>query len=174
VYPTPRPALARKKGFGKFLKLEHFTAYVFGKQVIIRWNCMAMERVNMHSKCLDFLFQGFLGGGGEDFFHFSFVPIMFPSSSQCVPQGCLMFTKFCPCISLGEKWWQRVLEREISCSQWEGSAYTHEQFKKNSFGGVAGQGLFFPWFSNCSHQVLKVFPDAFPTLFPIAPGFYAI
>jgi hypothetical protein len=29
-------------------------------------------------------------------------------------------------------------------------------------------------FPSCSHQVLEMFPDAFPNLFPIAPGFYAI
>jgi len=127
-----------------------------------------MGRLSMHSKCLDFFFQ-VLGGGGEDFFHFSFVPIMFPLGSQCVPQECSMFAKLCPCISLGEKWWQTVLKREISCRQWEGSAYTHEQFKFFSFGGGGGTGTFC-FFS----LVLKVFPDAFPTLFPIAPGFYAI
>ncbi len=41
----------------------------------------------MHSKCLDFFLFKFwaeaLGGG--DFFHFSFVPSMLPSSSQWVP-----------------------------------------------------------------------------------------
>jgi len=42
---------------------------------------------SMHSKCLDFFSFKFwvLGGGGGGFFHFSFVPNMFPSSSQFVP-----------------------------------------------------------------------------------------
>ncbi len=34
--------------------------------------------------------------------------------------------------------------------------------------------LFFPLFPICSHQVLKVFSNAFPKMFPIAPGFYSI
>jgi hypothetical protein len=34
------------------------------------------------------IFLKFEGGGGGAFFHFSFVPNMFLSSSQCVPQGC--------------------------------------------------------------------------------------
>jgi hypothetical protein len=105
-----------------------------------------------------------VGGVGENFFHFSFVPIKFPQGSHFVPQGFFMSAKFCPC--LGEKWWQTVLEREISCCQWEGSAYTHEQFNFDFLlvGGGAGQGLFFV------SLVLKVFPDAFPTLFPISHG----
>jgi hypothetical protein len=45
-----------------------------------------MGRLSMHSKCLDFFNFGARVGG--DFFHFSFVPNMFLSSSQCVPQGC--------------------------------------------------------------------------------------
>jgi hypothetical protein len=53
-----------------------------------------MGRLSMHSKCLDFFPFRFWGGeggargGGRDFFHFAFVPNMFPSSSQCVLQGC--------------------------------------------------------------------------------------
>ncbi len=46
-----------------------------------------MGRLSMHSKCLDFLsFKFFFGagwGGGGKIF--SFVPNMFPSSSQWVP-----------------------------------------------------------------------------------------
>jgi hypothetical protein len=44
-----------------------------------------MGRLSMHSKCLDLFFLSFGARGGEDFFHFSFVPNKFPSSSQWVP-----------------------------------------------------------------------------------------
>ncbi len=47
-----------------------------------------MGRLSMHSKCLDFFLlslPGGEGGGKEDFFLFSFVPNMFPLSSQCAP-----------------------------------------------------------------------------------------
>jgi hypothetical protein len=46
-----------------------------------------MGRLSMPSKCLDFFpFKFWIwGGGGRTFFHFSFVPNMFPSSSQWVP-----------------------------------------------------------------------------------------
>ncbi len=103
----------KKKGLGRFLKLDHFITYVFSKWVIIQQN-----------------FQ------------------------------------IC---------WSPILEIEISC-QWEWSACTQSAlifyFK---FCGDGGRNFFiFPLFPSCSHQVLKVFPDAFPTLFPIALGFYAI
>ncbi len=74
-----------------------------------------MGRLNMRSKCLDFFSFKFWVGVGEGFFHFSFVPNMFPSSSQwvlirfsicslgsqCVPQGCSQYhliycQMFCP------------------------------------------------------------------------------
>jgi hypothetical protein len=47
-----------------------------------------MGRLSMHSKCLGFLvLKFFLKGAhlGEDFFHFSFVPDVFLSSSHQVP-----------------------------------------------------------------------------------------
>jgi hypothetical protein len=64
-----------------------------------------MGRLRMHSKCLDFFFPLSFGVGRQDFFHFSFVPNMFLSSSQWVP---IRFLR-CPqnsatAINLGEKW----------------------------------------------------------------------
>ncbi len=41
-------------------------------------------------------------------------------------------------------------------------------------GGEDMDFLFFLLFPICSHQVLKVFSNAFPKMFPIAPGFYSI
>ncbi len=41
----------------------------------------------MHSRCLDYFLLSFgWRGWGEDFFHFSFVLSMFPSSAQWVPK----------------------------------------------------------------------------------------
>jgi hypothetical protein len=67
---------------------------------------------------------------------------------------------------------------EISCSQWEGSACTHDGPCFLLFEGVGGGGLKkFPLvpniFSPCSQRVLK-FSNAFPFMFPIPPGFYPI
>jgi hypothetical protein len=97
VYPTPRPTFARKKGLGKFLKPDHFTTYVFSKWVIIQWNFQnswspileieiscQWEGSACTQSALIFSFK-FWGAAGEDFFHFSFVPIMFLSSSHWVP-----------------------------------------------------------------------------------------
>ncbi len=60
---------------------------------------------NMHSRCLDFFLLSF-GWGVRDFFHFSFVPNMFPSrsqmGSQCVFQGCSQIAPHFNPISLGQ------------------------------------------------------------------------
>jgi len=87
-------------------------------------------------------------------------------------------------ISLGQKWWSTVLEIEISCSQWEGSART--QSALIFFFWVLGWGegrffFFFPLFPTCSLQVpngflsgsnkFLRFPMCSPRVFPIAPRF---
>jgi hypothetical protein len=51
-----------------------------------------MGRLSMHSKSLD---------GGRIFFHFLFVPNMFPSSSQWVPIRLPMCSLGSQCVSLG-------------------------------------------------------------------------
>jgi hypothetical protein len=58
-----------------------------------------------------------------------------------------------PAISLGKKWWPTVLEVEISCNQWGGSACTHEQSSLFLFewgGGEIGIFCFFHLFPMCS------------------------
>jgi hypothetical protein len=91
---------------------------------------------------------------------------MFPSSSQWVSIKFSLCPQIsAPVISPGQKWWLTVLEIEISCSQWEGSACTHERSIFFLFeGGVGKQGFFgfFPLFQMCSHRVPKVFPKMFP------------
>ncbi len=52
-----------------------------------------MRRLSMNSKCIVFFSLKVLGGGGGGFFHFAFVPNMFPSSSHEVPN---MFPKAVP------------------------------------------------------------------------------
>jgi hypothetical protein len=88
---------------------------------------------------------------------------------------------FAPAISQGKKWWWRVLEREISCRKAQ-----HAVMKGPVFSFLWGgrrRGIFslFPMCSQCvlikfsnGSQVLKVFPNAFLKMFPIAPGFYII
>ncbi len=52
----------------------------------IEISCSQWKGLNMHSKCLDFFsFMLWVEGGGRIFIKKSFVPTMFPSSSQCVP-----------------------------------------------------------------------------------------
>jgi hypothetical protein len=74
----------------------------------------------------------------------------------------------------GQKWWLTILETEISGSQWEGSACTHE---RSSFFFLRGEGFSkkFPY----SHQVPKGFSSSQrvpkcirPKMFSIASGFY--
>ncbi len=93
-----------------------------------------------------------------------------------------------PAVSLGKKWGWTVLEIQVSCRQWEGSACTHERSNFFSSWEEGKQGFFvfalFPnVFPSCSHwvlkfskgsQVSKVFSNAFLKMFPIAPEFYPI
>jgi len=71
-------------------------------------------------------------------------------------------------------------EKRNFMSQWEGSAYTHEQFNLFFVGwGGEGEGLFVFFPSSRSVPIMfpsnsQSVPDAFPTLFPIALGFCAI
>ncbi len=113
-------------------------------------NFMPMGRVSMHSKCLDFFFQ-VLGGWWGEFFSFFLcshqVPNVFPKSVLCLQNSA-------PALAYVKNG-DTVLKREISCSQWEGSACTHEQFNFFFVGWGRGTGTFcfFPWFSKCSHHV---------------------
>jgi len=73
-----------------------------------------------------------------------------------------------------------VLEIEISCSQWEGSACTKcldffvVKFLRGG-GGVWERIFFiFPLFLTCSFQVPIRFPMCSPRVFPIAPHFNPI
>jgi hypothetical protein len=51
----------------------------------IKNTCSQWVGRSMHLRCLDFFLLNFgWKGWGEDFFHFSFVPSMFPSSAQWV------------------------------------------------------------------------------------------
>ncbi len=90
-------------------------------------------------------------------------------------------------IKLGQKWWQTLLEREISCSQWEGPSM-HPTCLAFSNWGVRGFFFIFPWFPNVfslsSLQVPNGFPlgsqyvpqfsNVLPNVFSIAPHFYRI
>jgi hypothetical protein len=76
--------------------------------------------------------------------------------------------------SPGWKWWQTILEIEISCSQWEGSnglSFLHLGFGRGGgeegyfFGSQCVPKVVLIKFWKCSHQVLNVFPK----MFPIAP-----
>jgi hypothetical protein len=70
-------------------------------------------------------------------------------------------------------------KRDFMHSQCEGT-HEHSSFFLFERGGGYKDFLFFPLFPTCSYQVpkgfqvLKVFPDAFPKMFPIAPAFYPI
>ncbi len=72
-------------------------------------------------------------------------------------------------ISPGQKRWQTLLEREISCSQWEGPSMRSRCLAFFPFQLGVGGGIFFnfPWFPICSP-----IPNVFPNMFPIAPHFY--
>jgi len=55
-----------------------------------------------------------------------------------------------PAITPGQKWWQILLEREILCSQWEGSECAHEWSSFFLFIGVVGERAIFLFFSPLS------------------------
>ncbi len=55
-----------------------------------------------------------------------------------------------PTISPSQKWWQIILEIEISCSQWEGSTSTHDGPWFFLSRGSLGGGKFFFVFLPCS------------------------
>jgi hypothetical protein len=68
-------------------------------------------------------------------------------------------------------------EKKNACSQWEGSACTHDQssfFLFERGGRERGNFCFFSLFPMCSHQVLRVFPNTLPNMFPIAPQLYYV
>jgi len=50
-------------------------------------------------------------------------------------------------LQAGQKWWQTLLEREISCSQWEGPSM-HPSCLAFSNWVVGGFFFIFPWFPN--------------------------
>jgi len=66
-----------------------------------------------------------------------------------------MLSHYVPAISPGQKWWQTILKIKVSCSQWEGSACTHEAPSFFLWGGGVEERdfLFFP----CSQSVPIVF-----------------
>jgi hypothetical protein len=69
-------------------------------------------------------------------------------------------------ISPGQKWWRTVIEIEISCSQWEGSACT----QSFGWGGGGGGKDFFSFFL-CSQHVPFKFPmgsHQFPNVFSLS------
>ncbi len=110
-----------------------------------------MGRLSMHSKCLDFFsFKFWVVGGWGDLFHLSFVPNMFPSSSQwisirfprcslgsqCVPQWCSQ--QQLPLIS-------HVLPKVLPFSPiWVGQRGRHSIFPENLlFWGASIVSTFF-------------------------------
>jgi len=75
---------------------------------------------------------------------------------------------------------QTILEIKVSCSQWEGSACTHEGSSFFSFGegGGRGKGSFVFLCAQCvpisSSQRVNQVPKLFLKTFPIAPQIYPI
>ncbi len=90
-------------------------------------------------------------------------------------------------ISLDQKWWQTTLEIKVSCSQWKGSAWTHEgsRFSLKKWEGEGegakswglGEGIFGGFFP-CSQCVPIMFPwssQKVPQFIPqdkLGGGFY--
>jgi hypothetical protein len=79
-------------------------------------------------------------------------------------------------ISPGQKWWETLLGREISWSQWEGPSIHSRSlafFHFKSRVGAKGFFFIFPWFP----MYPTLFPSSshhVPNMFSIAPQFYPI
>ncbi len=76
-----------------------------------------------------------------------------------------------PAINPRHKWWQTVLEIEISCNQWEGSACTHDGPCFSPLQGWVG-GVFKKFFLvlNVFQHVLIMFPWGSPSSQVIPEG----
>jgi hypothetical protein len=102
------------------------------------------------------------------------LPINYFKKSN-VPQHWISGVFFAWGISPCQKWWWSLLEREISCIQWEGPNM-HSKclvFFPFMFWGVRGRGKIFFHFSRlpnvfalCSFQVPNGFPIFSPTFSP--------
>jgi hypothetical protein len=95
--------------------------------------------------------------------------------NQNVPQHWISGVFFAWGVSPCQKWWWSLLEREISCSQWEGPNMHSKRlvFFPFMFWGVGGRGKIFFHFSRlpnvfalCSFQVPNGFPIFSPTFSP--------
>ncbi len=76
-------------------------------------------------------------------------------------------------ISPSQKWWPTILEIEISCSQWEGSACTYERSSFSLF--ERGNRDFFCFVPLFPMYSIKFWSSSqIPIVFPITPRFYAI
>ncbi len=97
-------------------------------------------RVSMHSKCLDFYFLlnfGW-GGGGEDFFHFSFVPKFLPWLLAQAKNGDLQF-------------WKQKFHAANGNAQ---HALMNDPVFSFLRGGIVIFFCFLPLFPMCSHKAL--------------------
>jgi hypothetical protein len=93
-----------------------------------------------------------------------------------VPQHWISGVFFARGISPCQKWWWSLLEREISCSQWEGPSMHSRCLVFFPFmfwgGGGGGRKIFFHFsrlpnvFTLCSFQVPNAFPIFSPTFSP--------
>ncbi len=91
-----------------------------------------------------------------------------------MPQHWISGVFFAWGVSPCQKWWWRLLEREISCNQWEGPNMhsKHLFFFLLCFGVWGGGKIFFHFsrlpnvFALCSFQVPNGFPIFSPTFSP--------
>ncbi len=92
-----------------------------------------------------------------------------------MPQHWISGVFFARGINPCQKWWWSLLEREISCSQWEGPSMHSRRlvfFLFMFWGGGGGGKIFFHFsrllnvFALCSFQVPNGFPIFSPTFSP--------
>jgi hypothetical protein len=112
-----------------------------------------------------------------------FLPINYFLKSN-VPQHWISGVFFAWGVSPCQKWWWSLLEREISCCQWEGPNMHSKRFVFFSFmfwgvGGGWGK-IFFNFsqlpnvFALCSFQVPNGFPIFSPTFSPYLRTFICL
>jgi hypothetical protein len=133
----------------KSKSMEHNT-YIWGRKNQLYME-MGPKKKNVYHPCC----VGFLSSSRDEFKELSEKNSFLICKKLCRFVGWIGRVFFARGTSPGQKWWQTLLGREISCSQWEDPSMHSRGLAFFSF--QVWQGVLFlfifPWFPMCSHYV---------------------